>query len=88
MRSTITAFALIGAIVATSPSFGQGTQSPGLSPKQAPVGHRQPRPSEVQTTSPAPGPPAASSPSQPDVLNDPDFDARLNRVLNSICRGC
>jgi len=88
MRSAITAFALVGAIVATNPSFGQGTQSPALSPKQAPVGHRQPRPSDVQTTSPAPAAPTTSTQSPPDVLNDADFDARLNRVLNSICRGC
>ena len=88
MRSTITAFALVGGLVANGASFAQGTQSPSLGSKQAPVGHRQPRPSDLSTPSPPPAGPTAPTTSNPDVLNDPEFDARLNRVLNSICRGC
>jgi len=93
MRSTITAFAFIGGLVASDPGHAQGTSSPSVTPKQpaapiapaAPVGHRQPRPSDLQTgANPSPpAPPTSTTGSGAD-----DLDAQLNRVLNGICRGC
>ena len=89
MRSTITAFAVIGGLIVGGPSYAQGTSPPSMAPKQpaAPVGHRQPRQSDVGApTGPAPSPAGpASNRTSPDA---DDFDARLNRVLNGICRGC
>jgi hypothetical protein len=88
MRSTITAFALIGGLVASDPGHAQGTPSPSVAPKQpaAPVGHRQPRQSDrdrLAAPSPAPAAPVANTGPDAD-----DSEARLNRALNSICRGC
>jgi hypothetical protein len=87
MRSTITAFALIGGLVASDPGHAQGTPSPSVAPKQppAPVGHRQPRQSDLGRTGPSPSPAAPQTTVPPDA---DDLDARLNRVLNGICRGC
>ena len=82
MRATITAVAVVGVLALPPPSFAQGTTSPGVQPKQqqAPVARRQPRPAEV-TPLPPPRP-------APQVQTEGDPDERLNRVLNSICRGC
>jgi hypothetical protein len=94
MRSTITAFALISGLVLSGPSHAQGTPSPSpsVAPKQAPVGHRQPRQSDVDGLAvPPPAPPAPGTTTSPDATagrDADDFDARLNRALNSICRGC
>ena len=87
MRSTITAFALIGGLAASDPGHAQGTSSPSVTPKQpaAPVGHRQPRPSDVQTGA-NPSPPAPMTSTTGSGADD--LDAQLNRVLNGICRGC
>jgi len=93
MRSTITAFAFIGGLVASDPGHAQGTSSPSVTPKQpaapiapaAPVGHRQPRPSDVQTGA-NPSPPAPVTGTTGSGADD--LDAQLNRVLNGICRGC
>jgi hypothetical protein len=88
MRSTITAFALIGGLVASEASHAQGTPSPSIAPKQpaAPVGHRQPRQSDLPPpTRPSAEPVAPATTTNPEA-DDPD--ARLNRVLNGICRGC
>jgi hypothetical protein len=93
MRSTIAAFVLVGALAVGDPCHAQDTVAPSVAPKQAPVGHRQPRQSDVApaqpSADPAPSapPPSAreANPRRPDP-NDPD--ERLNRALNSICRGC
>jgi hypothetical protein len=94
MRSTITAFALIGGLVLSGPSLAQGTPSPSAAPKQpppAPVGHRQPRQSDITPSTPSPTgsntPSAAPAPdtTEPNIL---DPDGRLERALKSICRGC
>jgi len=94
MRSTITAFALIGGLLASAPSHAQGTQSPSTGPQQqaapivptAPVGHRQPRQSDLPNN---PTGPNATEPApeqtEPNIL---DPDGRLERALKSICRGC
>jgi hypothetical protein len=96
MRSTITAFALIAGLLASGPGHAEGTRSPLGTPspsamprQQAPVGHRQPRPGDLQPGA-NPPPPAAPTPDVPPSSDpyDPSLDARLNRVLNSICRGC
>lgn len=90
MRSTITAFALLGMLMFGSPAGAQGTSPPsaGATPLPAPVGHRQPRQSDL--------PPGAAAPNQPSTGTDRDTtgmdildpDGRLKRALNSICRGC
>jgi hypothetical protein len=85
MRATLTAFAVMAGLALSDPSAAQGTASPSVSPKPlpAPVGHRQPRQSDVATSRTAPSPAAPQTPPDP---SDPD--ERLNRILNSICRGC
>jgi hypothetical protein len=85
MRATLTAFAVMAGLSLSDPSAAQGTASPSVSPKPlpAPVGHRQPRQSDVASSRTAPSPPAPQAPPDP---SDPD--ERLNRILNSICRGC
>jgi hypothetical protein len=61
-----------GATGQPEPGFAQG-------PREAPVGHRQPR--------------AADVPQEQQELSDPDkkmkeLDEALAKKLNSICRGC
>jgi hypothetical protein len=66
------------AVAQSSPSPGSPGRPPGTSgiapptTKQAPAGHRQPRATDV----PDPG-------AQRDIR-----DKEVDRVLNSICRGC
>jgi negative regulator of sigma E activity len=81
MRATITAIAVLAVLALVQPGFAQGT-SPSVTPKQqqAPVARKQPRPADVN---PMP-PPRPTTPAQ----TEDDPDARLNRALNSICRGC
>jgi hypothetical protein len=93
MRSIIIGFALIGGLVASGPLHAQGTNpyapdksAPTASPRQvqAPVGHRQPRPSDL-----APNAGGATPSMESSTTLDPDIaDARMNRILNGICRGC
>jgi hypothetical protein len=93
MRATIAALVLVGAIAVGDLCRAQETVAPPVAPKQAPVGHRQPRQSDVApvqpSADPAPSVPAPSArganPPRPDR---DDEDQRLNRALNSICRGC
>jgi hypothetical protein len=93
MRSTIAAFVLVGVLAVDDPCHAQDTVAPSVAPKQAPVGHRQPRQSDVAPMQPsadsapsAPGPSAReANPRRPDP---DDENQRLNRALNSICRGC
>jgi hypothetical protein len=87
MRAAITAMAVVAVLALDQPSFAQGT-SPSVAPKQqrAPVIRRQQRPADVAgrpATTPLPTP----RPAVP-VQTDEDPDQRLNRMLNSICRGC
>jgi hypothetical protein len=82
MRATIAAVAVVAVLALPQLSFAQGTTSPTVQPRQqqAPVGHRQPRPGDV-TPLPPPRP-------EPRVQAEQDPDEKLNRALNSICRGC
>ena len=89
MRKLITTIALL-ALVDTSVAIAQPAGSPNpaappstnsgqqLSPDAAPVGHRQPRTDQV--------------PSEKNLMdpNDPvnRENAALDRMINSICRGC
>jgi hypothetical protein len=94
MRSTIAASVLVGALAVGGPCQAQGTvAAPSAEPKQAPVGHRQPRQSDVApvqpSADPAPSAPAPSAREANPRRRDPDDpEVRLNRALNSICRGC
>ena len=94
MRSFIIGLALMGALVASAPLYAQGTSPPYAPDKstpstlpsmlQAPVGHRQPRPGDF-------GPNAGRADSSMEKTNTLDSDitdARMNRILNGICRGC
>ena len=83
MRATIAAIAVLAVLALVQPGFAQGT-SPSVTPKQqqAPAARKQSRPAALDAT-PLP-PPRPTTPAQVD--DDPD--QRLNRVLNSICRGC
>jgi hypothetical protein len=83
MRKTILSMALVTLIGA--PAFAQGgtTIVPKSSPEtrpipEAPIGHRQPRRSDVPTES------NISDPNNP--VNKED--AALDRKIKSICRGC
>jgi hypothetical protein len=82
MRATIAAIAVVAVLAFDQPGFAQGT-SPSVAPKQqAPVVRRPPRPADVNA--PRLPPPRPAPPAQ----TDDDPDQKLNRVLNSICRGC
>ena len=80
MRKIILSVALV--VLAGSPEvFAQGSTVPKNSDKpliQAPVGHRQPRASDV------PSEKNLSDPNNP--VNKED--AALDRKIKSICRGC
>jgi len=55
---------------------------------QAPVGHRQPRPSDIQggqTTTPSQD---SSMTNSTTTTGQGENDERLNRAINGICRGC
>jgi hypothetical protein len=82
MRATIAAVAVVAVLAFDQPGFAQGTTSPSVQPKQqqAPAVRRQPRPADV-----TPLPPVRPAPR---VQTEQDPDDRLNRALNSICRGC
>jgi hypothetical protein len=82
MRATIAAIAVVAVLALDQPAFAQGT-SPSAVPKQ-PVARKQPR--DLNATPLPPPRPAAPTPSA--TQTDDDADARMNRALNSICRGC
>ena len=88
MRFTITAFALLGGLMLGGPGQAQTTVSPSVAPKSpsAPVGHRQPRQTDVTPSQPATEPQPGTS--GPDPTRPDPNEARLNRILNGICRGC
>jgi hypothetical protein len=88
MRKLITTIALL-ALIDTSMAIAQtaGSQNPSASPPstnqrmlpEAPVGHRQPRADQV--------------PSEKNLTGDPNDpitreNAKLDRAVKSICRGC
>lgn len=83
MRKTILSIALV-VLIGGPDAFAQGSSSVsknsggGGGVIQAPVGHRQPRPSDV---------PSEKNLSDP---NDPlsKENAALDRKIKSICRGC
>ena len=101
MRFTLAVVVLIGTLlisgmVGTGPSYGQSSgqsSSPSAAPSpaapmEAPVGHRQPKQSDVP-----PRPSDNSQTANPDAnsrldLLDPKQDEKMNRILNGICRGC
>ena len=86
MRTTILSMALV-VLIGGANAFAQGSSSvsknsggasSGGGTMQAPVGHRQPRPSDL---------PSEKNLSDP---NDPlsKENAALDRKIKSICRGC
>jgi hypothetical protein len=88
MRSTIAAFVLVGVLAVGDPCDAQDTVAPSVAPKQAPVGHRQPRQSDVAPVQPSADPAPSARGANPPRPDRDDEDQRLNRALNSICRGC
>ena len=84
MRKSITTMALLiligsqAAIAQTGNSGGSSAAVKNQPPREAPVGHRQPRASDV---------PSEKNLSDP---NDPlsKENAILDRKIKSICRGC
>jgi hypothetical protein len=64
------------AFAQTAPTRSPGAQSPAT---QAPVGHRQPRPTDL--------PPNRNSILDDEPKKTPD-DIRLDRALRGVCRGC
>lgn len=82
MRKIILSMALVF-LIGGAEAFAQGSSSvsknPSSSIPQAPVGHRQPRPSDL--------PPNQQNITDP---NDPlaKENAALDRKIKSICRGC
>ena len=82
---------LIGAptAIAQSSSKGSsvGTTINGGVP-QAPVGHRQPRPSDFGPNAGGPNGPPSTLKEDRNALDSDINDARMNRILNGICRGC
>jgi hypothetical protein len=83
MRATVTAIAVMAVLALDQPGFAQTTTSPSATPKQ-PVARKQPR--DLNAAPMPPPRPAAPTPSA--TQTDDDADARMNRALNSICRGC
>jgi hypothetical protein len=83
MRKLILSIALV-VLIGGPDAFAQGSSSVSKNPSggvmQAPVGHRQPRPSDL---------PPNSGKEQLDP-NDPlsKENALLDRKIKSICRGC
>jgi hypothetical protein len=83
MRKTILSIALM-VLIGGPDAFAQGSSSVSKNSDkpipQAPVGHRQPRASDVP-------PPSDRSMNEP---NDPlsKENAALDRKIKSICRGC
>jgi len=79
---TMALLALVGgpaAMAQTGSNTGSsGAANPSAMPREAPIGHRQPRVSDV---------PSEKNLSNP---NDPmnKEDAALDRKIKSICRGC
>jgi hypothetical protein len=79
---TMALLALVGgpaAMAQTGSNTGSsGAANPSVMPREAPIGHRQPRASDV---------PSEKNLSNP---NDPmnKEDAALDRKIKSICRGC
>jgi hypothetical protein len=83
MRKTILSIAALMLLIGGPEAFAQSgsstvTKNPDRPIPQAPVGHRQPRPSDL--------PPSKD-------LNDPNDplskeNAALDRKIKSICRGC
>ena len=73
-RGSIAALVLAASFVLPATAVAQSSPSPGSpgTTKQAPAGHPQPRATDV----PDPG-------AQRDIR-----DKEVDRVLNSICRGC
>lgn len=89
MRSILAGFVLAFGLALGQPAYAQATGSPSAAPKTppAPVGHRQPRQSDIAPPQAGDSSPAANTdndPTRPDLFDDP----RLKRALNSICRGC
>ena len=93
MQNLITTTALLillgtpGAIAQTAasarPSVGLASSSSSMTPDRrligsAPVGHRQPRATDVPSENPASG----------DLEQISPEDAALDRKINNICRGC
>ena len=76
IHAVILLLALAGSAVGQNQPGGT-TTSPG---SQAPVGHRQPTPGDVTA-----GPPPADNTQSATERAD---EARLERALKSICRGC
>ena len=79
---TLALLALVGgpaAMAQTGSNTGSsGAANPSVMPREAPIGHRQPRASDV---------PSEKNLSDP---NDPlsKENAALDRKIKSICRGC
>ena len=87
MRTTILSIALMvliggaDALAQGSSSVSKNSGGSGAGTMQAPVGHRQPRPSDL---------PNDGKSSQYTDPNDPlsKENAALDRKIKSICRGC
>ena len=86
MRKTILSMAALVALIGGPEAFAQSgsstvTKNPGRPAPEAPVGHRQPRPSDL--------PQGLNDQYRPDP-NDPlsKENAALDRKIKSICRGC
>jgi len=66
-----------GSSPSSSPSSSAGSQS---QPVEAPVGHRQPRASDVPSTE--------DRDERPLTPEEKAANARLERALKGVCRGC
>ncbi|HVV42340.1 MAG TPA: hypothetical protein VHC94_14895 [Nitrobacter sp.] len=83
MRKTIPVIAFLAllgmpAALAQSGTSAGSSTAPASGIRQAPIGHRQPRPSEIPAESTKTGNPT----------NVNAEDAALDRKIKSICRGC
>jgi hypothetical protein len=87
MRKTILPMAALLVLIGSPEAFAQGgssrvTKNPDRPVPEAPVGHRQPRPSDLPQG-------LQDQYNRPDP-NDPlsKENAALDRKIKSICRGC
>lgn len=93
MRLMTAVLGLTAWLALAGPASAQGTSAPNapsVSPKgpPAPVGHRQPRQSDVTGGNVQRGSPATTAPPGNALEAEKEKDRELNRLLNSICRGC
>jgi len=92
MMRLITAILVVtGGVVLGDAVYAQTNAPPSAEQRTlipAPVGHRQPRPSDVQGNQAATPSQDSSATNSTGTTGQSDHDEKLDRAINGICRGC